>query len=307
MALVNMIPGPKVEGRPTLRRNPPANGPAPRRIPQWLFGDGDPGTTKSKLKDAWRAGPAAVDAVEDFEAQQRASGKFTDDGLRAEVRQFAVSQAAPGLYRNRRVIAAAKREAAERREKLVAPADKDSYAFAVRHRKLDLLLRLPQDERQAHFNRVDSLDPDITRAATELNLPAAVLGIHASTLDLIRERILRQVHGDALDAQEELEQAIQVAERTNEAAIAGLSHMVGEFDLGRFAQETAPHVRGAFWLKKVKDDHGAEVVQVFKHVDKADKWGYRWVDATPDEIADGGFYKNHAEWHGANGGQGAVP
>jgi hypothetical protein len=307
MALVTMVKGPKVEGRPTRRRNPPANGPAPLRFPQWIWGDGEAGSLKAKLKSSWKSGSAAIDAVEDHEAQLRASEKFTADGLRDEVRQFAVSKAAPGLYSNRRVIAAVKREVAERGAKLVPPTDKDPYAFALRQRKLDLLLRLPQDERQAHFNRVGSLDSDVAHAATELNLPAAVLGIHDSTLALIRDKVLREAHGDMLDQQQELEQQIETAEKVNEAAIEEISHMVGEFDLGRFAQEAAPHVKGAFWLKKIKDENGGEVIKVFKHAYPSDKFGYRFLDAAPEEIANGDFYANHAEWQAANGGKAVVP
>jgi hypothetical protein len=134
-----------------------------------------------------------------------------------------------------------------------------------------------------------------------------MLGLSAATVDVIKERILREHHGDALDAQEELEQQIETASKTVEAAIEGLAHMTGTFDLGKFAELASPHVRGAFYLKKIKDENGAEVVQVFKHKNPADKFGYGWTAAQPDEIDNGSFYNNHAEWLAANGGQTVVP
>jgi hypothetical protein len=112
---------------------------------------------------------------------------------------------------------------AERRAKLTVPIDKnDTYGFMRRQRKLDLLLRLPEKERQAVIAN-EKLDPELAQAILELDMPAEMLGLSAATCGLIRERALRAAHGDVIDELEELDTGIALADRAVHMARAELA------------------------------------------------------------------------------------
>src|SRR5262245_47260204 len=113
-----------MRGRTTIRRSiggdlPSGNLMMPRRprgrlIEPWVF-ETQPGTMMHRLEAAYVDSLADIDAVEDRKSQAKASGKFTDEGVLADTLQFATSKMAPRAHRRRQVIAAAKKELAERR------------------------------------------------------------------------------------------------------------------------------------------------------------------------------------------------
>src|SRR5262245_16141262 len=123
MAIVMTNLGFEPKGRGTIRRVPSANR-QPRRISPWAFQPKE-NSTLAKLETSYLCALDAVDAVEQRKADAIASKKFTDDGIAADVLQFAASTLAPKLYRARLAVQAARAEAQARREKLaLKPADK---------------------------------------------------------------------------------------------------------------------------------------------------------------------------------------
>jgi len=279
------------QGRVSVRKNPNPNGPAPRRTHLWSFGDQQPGTTMAKLKDIVLASDL-IDRLENESSEARASNKFTEDGLRDHVLNFAATKVAPALYRNRQKLAAAKQEAAAQREKLALKVDKsDSYAFARRQRKLDLLLQMSEKDRHAVVERVDALDPDLAIAIVELDVPAQMLGLSAAVCNLIKERLLREQHGEAVDRLAELETAIKAAEENNEARLAEVMQMTGVYDPAKFAELAKPHVQEAPWLRKYGDV--VHVVDLDSRIARV---------ATPEEAASGVYYKDFAEYQRARTG-----
>ena len=250
-----------MKGRTTLRKSMNSSLPSgdpmmPRRprgqtIEPWTA-ETRPGTTLARLEAAYLESLADIDAAEDHRAQAKASGRYTDQGALADTLQFAVSKLAPRAHRRRQIVAAAKKELAERRAKLVVSIDKDDpYAFALRQKKLEYVLRLSQKEREATFYS-ETIDPDVGRAVIELGLPAEVIGIPASAFDLIKDRVLRAHHGDAIDELAQLEKAIAVAEPVVEAAQQEIAREAGVLDLAKFNELAAPHVKAATapWLRQ---------------------------------------------------------
>src|SRR5262249_17463379 len=155
---------------------------------------------------------AAVDAIEDHKAEARKSGLLTDAGLNDDALKFAAGTLAPKLHRARQAVAEAQKEVVARRAKLTVPIDKSAtYGFMRRQRKLDLLLRLPEKQRQRAIES-EQLDPELAQAILELDMPAEMLGLSAATCGLIKERALRAAHGDAIDELEQLERGIALAD-----------------------------------------------------------------------------------------------
>ena len=62
-------------------------------------------------------------------------------------------------------------------------------------------------------------------------------------------------------------------------------------------------VAGAPWLRRVFKN-GVESVETFKRIDAGNnRFRYRWVESTPEELETGLFSKTHAEWVAASGGE----
>src|SRR5262249_49828613 len=101
------------KGRETIRRRKgtgslPSDPMRPDKLQSrvvglWVF-DPKPNTTLAKLESAYLAALEIVDQVEARRSEAQASRKFTDDGVNAEVLQFAASTLAPKLHRNRQTI-----------------------------------------------------------------------------------------------------------------------------------------------------------------------------------------------------------
>jgi hypothetical protein len=297
---------PPVKGRLRIRGDAPnilpgnPLQPEPRLSPivgLWPFNP-KPGSVLERLGKAYDDALAAVDAIEDHKAEARKSGLLTDAGLNDDALKFAAGTLAPKLHRARQAIAQAQREVAERRAKLTVPIDKnDTYGFMRRQRKLDLLLRLPEKERQAVIAN-EKLDPELARAILELDMPAEMLGLSAATCGLIRERALRAAHGDVIDELEELDTGIALADRAVHMAREELAVEAG-VDLARFDAAAAPFEKAPGpWLKKIRQGND-EVVRVVRW--NADKSGGTLAVPTADELAAGHFYANIEEYRAAHG------
>jgi hypothetical protein len=279
-------------GDPLMPDPPPS-----RSVGLWTFSP-KPNTTMAKLEAAYLGALEAVDQVEARRAEAEASGRFTVDGVRGDVLQFAASTIAPKLYRHRRTIDEARAEATVRREKLTLPAaDKTDAAGQMRRLwKLDRFRALPEPERNSFIAKnLDSLDPELTQAFLEMPEYAGLL---PSDLDQIRDRALRAAHGDAFDELKQLSTGIEIADRAVRMAREELAIEAG-VDLARFDAVTAPFENAPGpWLKKVRQGN-EEVTRVVRW--NAAKNGGTLAVPNADEVQRGVFYRDIEEFRAAHG------
>ena len=250
MAVILTDLGFQPKGRDTIRRMTPSNR-TPRRIEPWVLQPKE-GTTLAKLERAYLEALGSVDQVEQRKLDAISSKKFTEDGVAADVLQFAASTLAPKLHRAQRTVAAAKAEAALSRTTLVLePVDKTDAAGQMRRLwKLDRFNALPDKERNALTADVATLDGELARAFLELPEYSKIL---PSDLDRIRDLALTAQHGaEALADQRELEVGVAIAER-----VVALARQEVAADAGgpqKFDAAAAPYEKAASapWLRKYR-------------------------------------------------------
>jgi len=112
-------------GRQTIRRAGSLlgfHGPVSRRIKLWTS-DPKPNTIIAQLERAYFAALETVDRMEERSRRNAASGRFTPEGMKADVQQFALNDLLPALHRGRQSISKAKVELAERKAKLASRQD----------------------------------------------------------------------------------------------------------------------------------------------------------------------------------------
>jgi hypothetical protein len=307
MMTIEMAEGhaPAVKGRLRIRGDAPNMlpgnplQPEPRLSPivgLWPF-DPKPGSVLERLGKTYDDALAAVKASEDHKAEAKKSGIFTDAGLNADALKFAASTLAPKLHRARQAIVQAQKEAAERRAKLTVPNDMDTYGFMRRQRKLDLLLRLPEKQRQRAIES-EQVDPELAQGILELDMPAEMLGLSPAACNLIKQRALRAAHGDAIDELEQLERGIALADRAVQLAREEIAQDSG-VDLAKFDATAAPFEKPIGpWLKKSVEG-GKEVIRVVRW--NADKSGGTLAVPTADELERGVYYTSIDEYRAAHG------
>ena len=272
--------------------------PLSRAVGLWTF-DPKPNTTLAKLQDAYLGALEAVDQVEARRSEARSSGKFTDDGIKDDVLAFAAAQLAPKLYRHRRTIDQARKEAKEQRKKMVLPtSDKTDAAGQMRRLwKLDKFRALPAAERNNYIAKhLDKLDPELEQAFLEL---PEYSGLLPADLDQIKDRALRATHGAAVDELDELVRGIETADRAVRMAGEELAIEAG-IDLAKFDAAARPYERPAGpWLKRTKQN-GVEEVRVLRWNADPNTGGTLQIP-TPAELETGQFYKDIREFREAHG------
>jgi len=279
-----------IKGRRTIRKALPGQNATGSYVGLWDI-QAKPGSTVKRLEQVYLSALDSVDAVEGRKAESAKSGKFTADGLKADALQFAV-QLSPTFSRGRHQIAAAKREAAELRSKVkLQPADKtDLVSAMLRAEMRDFLRSKPQSERDAYIRaNAEKLDPQMALAVMEV--PAELSGISVVQRDSLIERALEAQHGDALKEVQELERAIEIAER---AVNLGRDEIIKEAgaDPHQFNQLAEPYENkvGLAWLRKVGDK--VVVVDLDRNVNR---------QPTPEELETGAYFADFEEYRTANG------
>jgi hypothetical protein len=270
------------KGRQTIRKS------GGRRTRLWELGDSKNSTVK-QLEAAYLVGLGAMDRVEARHAANKADSRFTPDGVRDDLRKFVLSGAVPALHQGRTTIAKARAEVAERRSKLkVEGPDKTDVAAAFRRMEIRTRLNnMKPDELTNYFARYgDNLPTEIAQAVTEL--PAEYSGVPQSRHDLLTERALNAQYGDAIAEIKEIEQAIEAAESSVEAARDEVRLEVGIHDPAKFNELAAPveAKQDAPWLRRHQNSSGAEeivVVDLDRGVERP---------ATQNEIERGIFYND---------------
>jgi hypothetical protein len=96
------------------------------------------------------------------------------------------------------------------RNRLMLPkADPTDAAGAIAKMEIRTWLRgLPQGERDK-ITRAENIDPQVRAAIIEA--PAVMTGVADTHLGVLKEKVLREMHGSLIDEIEELETAIGVA------------------------------------------------------------------------------------------------
>jgi hypothetical protein len=293
-----------IKGRHTIRSSTASStvGRKNRLIEPWIL-EAKAGTTTAKLESIYLEALAAVDKFGEHKAAAIKSGKFTPDGLRDETLTFALTQLVPTFHRARQLIAQAKREAAELRDKIkLQPVDKaDVVGFLQRKEIRDWLLAMPAEKRGEYLTRnVDKLDPAVALAVMEA--PADMGVAPESVRTILTDRALEAQHGEVPADLRDLETAIGI---TESAAVAGreeIAHENGIFDTAKFDELAAPFEKGKVgpWLKKVRDESGVEIIQVFKSIGDG-KFDWRLRNPTAEELATGEFYADHYAYAKAHG------
>jgi hypothetical protein len=112
-------------GRQTIRKGGSLlgfHGPVSRRIKLWTLEPNSSGTL-AQLERIYFAALAAVDQFEERIEKTAASGKLTQEGMKADAQEFAQKDLLPTLDRARETIRMAKRELADRKANLASRND----------------------------------------------------------------------------------------------------------------------------------------------------------------------------------------
>ncbi len=121
----------EVTGRAYIRGNRVQNN-LSRRVGLWSINT-KPGTALEQVKAIYQAGLNAADDSEKFGKEARASGRYTEDGLKAALLEHGATKLAVTLKRNERLLSRARRELEAQKSKLTLPApDKSDAAGAIR-------------------------------------------------------------------------------------------------------------------------------------------------------------------------------
>ena len=233
----------------------------------------------------------AVDQAESRKASALRSGKYTPEGAKADVLQFAAEQLAPPLRRARMVVDAAKHEAAEKRAQIKLPDKADLVSAMMRAELRDYVRTMPRAERDTFLaQNAETLDPQMALALMEM--PAAVSGISQLQRDALVDRALEAQFGDEMRELQELERGIELASRATELAREEIIKE-SEIDRHQFDQLAAPHearAGGVPWLRK-ETDGSVKVVDLQRGIIR---------EPSAEELEIGAFFKGHNEYRAAN-------
>jgi hypothetical protein len=264
------------KGRQTIRKG------GGRRTRLWELSVSD-NPTVQRLEAVYLAGLSTMDRLEARHTTNRADPRFTADGVRDDLLKFVLTDAVPALHQGRMAIKKARDEVAERRSKLkIEGPDKTDTAAALRRMEIRTRLReIKPHELSKYFARYgDNLPEEISQAVIEM--PAEYSGVPQSRHDLLTQRALTAQFGSAIAEIKEIEQAIEAAASSVEAARDEIRLEVGIFDPAKFNALAAPveAKQAAPWLRR-RLEEGVEVIRVVdleKGVERR---------ATPEEIASG--------------------
>jgi hypothetical protein len=279
-----------LKGRNTIRKNGSvtgATGQTSRMIKRWRFSP-EPNTLLARLEAAYMSGLDAVDRIEVRAANNKTSGKFTREGSRDDVLNYALNSLIPDLHKARMAIKRAKAEVTERKSKLkIEGPDPTDIAAAFRRMEVRTFLReMKSEERVKYFlSHGDNLPADVAMAVLEL--PPEYSAVTTTQHELLAQHALALHHGPEITETAELEEAIAAAESTVETGRDEVRLEVGGIDKQKFDELAAPIEarHAAPWLRR----RGAEVhvVDLERRVERP---------PTDEELATGIFANTHDEY-----------
>jgi hypothetical protein len=272
---------------------------ANRDIRMWHLGDGAPGSTIARLRQAYLGALEAVDKLEARKADALASGKFTASGATDHVAEFVFKDLVPTFKRGRNAIEAARREAGKLRDKIkLQPGDKTDVVGALQRREMREFLRtMPDKQRNEYISkRRDNMDPALALAICEL--PAEFSGVLETDRNDLIDRALQAQHGEEMARLQELEEAIEIAASAVETGRdevrteTGLNPQTFDYRAAQFENKSETP-----WLKRMTEN-GQEVVRVVRWA-KDGSAGTAPL-ATPQDVETGRFFNSRAEYDAAN-------
>jgi hypothetical protein len=279
-----------LRGRIFIRKNGSltgASGQTSRMVKRWRFSP-EPNTLLARLEAAYFAGLESVDLVETKTQINKTSGKFTRDGAREDVLNYAMNTLIPSLHKARMTIKRAKAEVTERKSKLtVEGPDPSDIAAAFRRMEIRTRLREMKDaEQREYFAKYGGNVPSEVAAAV-LELPPEYSGVMKPEHERIAQHALAARHGAEIGEIAEIEEAISAAESTIEIGRDELRLEVGGIDKQKWDELAAPIEarHAAPWLRR----RGAEVhvVDLERKIERP---------PTADELTSGIFANTHEEY-----------
>ena len=196
-----------------------ATGKTSRFIKRWTHDNAPPNTTLARLEEAYWVGLDTVDRVEARAMTNKTNGKFTRDGARADLLDYALHALVPDLHKAGTTIRAAKAEVADRKSKLLLDApDKTDVAAALRRMEIRTLIRDKNNEDQAKYfsDHGNKLPAEVTMAVLEM--PPEFSGLPKARYDFVAQNALSVRHGPEMAEIAEIENAVTVVEDVLEAA-----------------------------------------------------------------------------------------
>jgi hypothetical protein len=120
-------------------------------------------------------------------------------------------------------------------------------------------------------------------------------GVLESDRNDLLDRALEAQHGDAIAEVQELERAVELAERSVELSRQELAREAN-ISLEEFNRLAEPLERAVAppWLKK-ETENGVEVVRAL------DRKSRGWLKATPEQIETGQYFETWQEYNAAHG------
>jgi hypothetical protein len=283
----NEAPQPVIGGNPLVPAKPPSR---PTRL--WTQ-EAAEGTLLASLRDdAYLAAFGVVDARDKFKADAIKANRFTEDGLREQVKEFSINQTAQ-LKKARNIVDKALDRVAElEKETALPPPDQSEAASRLRDRTWQQLQRLPEGPtRERAILSLAEKNPLVAEALLEM--PRELAGIAASTYDLILQQKLRATHGAKLDELLQLREGIEIASDTIEAADQDLRTEVEVFQPKVWAELTE-HVKPAGPIPWLSKEFGS-ALRVKDMKTRSARL------ATEEEIRVGCEFKSYEEYAAANG------
>jgi hypothetical protein len=279
-----------LRGRGFIRKNGSltgATGQTSRMIKRWRFNP-EPNTLLARLEAAYFAGLESVDLVETKTQINKTSGKFTREGARDDVLNYALNSLIPDLHKARLTIKKARAEVAERKSKLkIEGPDKSDVAAAFRRMEIRTFLREMKDAEQPEFfaKHSDNLPAEVVAAVLEM--PPGFSGVPPERYEWLTQRALAECHGPEIAETAELDEAISAAESAVETGRDEVRLEVGGIDKQKFDELAAPIEarHAAPWLRR----RGAEVhvVDLERRVERP---------PTDEELATGIFANTHDDF-----------
>lgn len=289
-------PAPK--GRLTIRKGLLGDQSSARVVGLWKW-DAKPGSTLERLeRDAYFVG---LDAVDKFDARRATLEKdirFTPEGRREQLFEFAVKDLAPALKKGRNVVERARQDLADRKSKLQPPkADPSDVAGAMLRREIrEWLGRMDVSAQAEFFAKNRDLNPDIALAVLEV--PQEMGIVSPTQREKLLDRHMREQAGAEIDDIAELEEAIAKADAAVEQGRDLIQIEASSGDRARFDEAARPYETpvAAPWLRKMGDE--VRVVDLAKKVSR-----------TPSqaELDTGIYYADYESYAQANGLTAAKP
>lgn len=251
--------------------------------------------TLRALEQAYRAALTSGRRVSDFKSGLAATSRYTEQGLAAEGHKYAREQILPEILRGHVALQRARRNIQDRmREIRPRPVDKTDLVSAFRRAEIrDAIRAMPREQRDNLLSRYASeLDPDVVAAIlehTELpwTQPEARLISDDTRKTLLRQAMASE-HGEALQAVQQIEEAIKltapVVEKASAEIQSGLGMNALEFEKAMQAEAAK---RPPVWLRQM----GSEIRVIVP--------GGSARLATEEEKAVGVYFSNIDEFNAA--------